>query len=93
VDPEARITRVRGQGFERSGAKILPTFHPAAVLRDRTKLKPVAEDFKKLAAARRMLEEARSGREKAVTQAEQMALDFSGGGQSNAGKPEGRGLA
>lgn len=93
VDPQARITKVRGQWFERGGARVLPTFHPAAVLRDRAKLKPVAEDFKKLAAARRMLEEARSGREKAVMRAEQMALDFYGGGQGDGAKPGGRWLA
>lgn len=30
VDPQARITRVRGQWFQRNGMRILPTFHPAA---------------------------------------------------------------
>jgi DNA polymerase len=80
VDPEARITRVRGQWFEKEGMKILPTFHPAAVLRDREKLRPVAEDFRKLAAARRALEEVRP-REREPARAEQLYLDFSGGGR------------
>lgn len=80
VDPQARITKVRGQWFERNGAKILPTFHPAAVLRDREKLRPAAEDFRKLAAARRALEEARL-RERKPARAEQLSLDFSGPGR------------
>src|SRR5690606_10623576 len=29
LDPKARITRVRGQWFERKGVRIMPTFHPA----------------------------------------------------------------
>ncbi|MCR4419615.1 MAG: uracil-DNA glycosylase [Clostridia bacterium] len=74
VDPEARITRVRGQWFERDGAKILPTFHPAAVLRDREKLAPVALDFRKVAAAHRALEAQVRARE--PIRAEQPSLDF-----------------
>jgi len=80
VDPQARITRVRGRWFERSGVRILPTFHPAAVLRDREKLRPAAEDFRKLAAARRAFEEARL-RERGPALAEQLSLDFSGPGR------------
>lgn len=75
VDCGARITRVRGQWFERDGVRLLPTFHPAAVLRDRTKLRPVALDFKRLARARRELEEARK-QEPRPARLEQLSLRF-----------------
>lgn len=49
VDPDARITRMRGQWLEsRSGIKIMPTYHPAALLRDPGKKRPVWEDFQKV---------------------------------------------
>ncbi|MCL4439254.1 MAG: uracil-DNA glycosylase [Firmicutes bacterium] len=49
IGPEARITRMRGQWLEsRSGIKIMPTYHPAAVLRDPNKRRPVWEDFQKI---------------------------------------------
>ncbi len=48
IDPRARITRVRGQWSERDGVLYLPTYHPAALLRDERKKRPVWEDFKKL---------------------------------------------
>lgn len=41
-----RITRDRGQWIERKGVWIMPTFHPAALLRDETKKRPTYEDFK-----------------------------------------------
>lgn len=75
VDPGARITRVRGRWFERDGVRVLPTFHPAAVLRDRTKLRPVALDFKNLARAWRELEEARR-QELWPARVEQLTLAF-----------------
>jgi len=34
LGPQYRITQCRGQWFERSGIKIMSTFHPAALLRD-----------------------------------------------------------
>lgn len=48
VDPRARITAVRGRWYEKAGIKILPTFHPAALLRDVSKKVPVWEDFQKV---------------------------------------------
>lgn len=48
INPEAKITRIRGQWFEKNGLRILPTFHPAALLRDSSKKRPVWEDFKEL---------------------------------------------
>lgn len=46
IDPDARITRVRGTWVRRWGVDVMPTFHPAAVLRDPSKRRPVWEDFK-----------------------------------------------
>jgi len=43
-----RITRDRGQWIERKGVLIMPTFHPAALLRDESKKRPVWEDFKQI---------------------------------------------
>src|SRR5690606_11584193 len=54
ISPEARITQVRGTWRQRWGIDLMPTFHPAAVLRDPTKRRPVWEDFK---AIRRRYEE------------------------------------
>lgn len=49
VDPQLRITSARGRWLEsRSGIKIMPTYHPAALLRDPAKKRPVWEDFQKI---------------------------------------------
>jgi len=48
IDPKARITRVRGDWLERSGIMVMPTFHPAALLRDPSKKLLVWEDMKKV---------------------------------------------
>ncbi|MBM7853659.1 DNA polymerase [Desulfohalotomaculum tongense] len=49
IKPDARITKMRGQWLEsKSGIKIMPTYHPAALLRDPSKKKPVWEDFQKI---------------------------------------------
>ncbi len=45
VDARARVTQARGQWHRVEERWVLPTFHPAAVLRDATKKKPVWEDF------------------------------------------------
>jgi DNA polymerase len=50
IRDKARITLIRGTVFEKGGIKIIPTFHPAALLRDPKKKKPVWEDFKKIKA-------------------------------------------
>ncbi|HEY3315913.1 MAG TPA: uracil-DNA glycosylase [Bacillota bacterium] len=50
IDPDARITKIRGVWFERLGLRVMPTYHPAALLRDETKKRPVWEDFKALRA-------------------------------------------
>ena len=48
-DREAKITRVRGQWLEKNGTLFLPTYHPAALLRDETKKKDVWADLQSIA--------------------------------------------
>ena len=40
------ITTSRGKWFEKDGIKLLPTFHPAALLRDETKKINFWQDLK-----------------------------------------------
>lgn len=61
VSPEARITRWRGQWYERDGRLVMPTFHPAALLRDPAKKRPVWEDMKLVRAKLWELESANNG--------------------------------
>lgn len=48
VDARARITSARGTWYQREGINIMPTFHPAALLRREEWKKPAWEDFKKI---------------------------------------------
>lgn len=48
IDRTARITQIRGQWIERKGFWIMPTFHPAALLRDTSKKPLMFEDMKKV---------------------------------------------
>jgi DNA polymerase len=50
IDARLRITTARGKWFERDGLRLIPTFHPAALLRDMSKKLPVWEDMKKIRA-------------------------------------------
>lgn len=50
IDKNLRITKERGKWIEKKGCMILPTFHPAALLRDEGKKRPFWEDFKKIKA-------------------------------------------
>jgi len=50
IDPEFKITQVRGNWYEKDSRWYMPTFHPAALLRDPKKKKPVWEDFQKVKA-------------------------------------------
>jgi len=54
-DPQARITFFRGRWLEKGGIRIMPTYHPAALLRDPSKKRDVWEDFKKVRDAYREL--------------------------------------
>jgi DNA polymerase len=48
IDPDVRVTKIRGQWFVGEDVKIMATFHPTAILRDPQKKRPVWEDFKKI---------------------------------------------
>ena len=48
LDLKQGITRVRGQFQDYQGVKVIPTFHPAYLLRDPTKKKETWEDIKKV---------------------------------------------
>lgn len=81
IDPAARITRVRGRWSERFGARVMPTFHPAALLRDSSKKRPVWEDFQKIRDAYRemvqTIEVEPAGTDPRDTgRIEQLSLDF-----------------
>ncbi len=48
IDRNARITQIRGKWIERKGYWIMPTFHPAALLRDPSKKELMFEDIKRV---------------------------------------------
>ncbi|MGE5552607.1 MAG: uracil-DNA glycosylase [Betaproteobacteria bacterium] len=48
VGKSLAITKVRGQWFERDGRLYLPTYHPAALLRDPSKKREAWEDLKQV---------------------------------------------
>ena len=48
LGPEYRITRCRGQWFERKGVSIIATYHPSALLRDPAKKRDAWDDLKKV---------------------------------------------
>ncbi|NLP36760.1 MAG: uracil-DNA glycosylase [Firmicutes bacterium] len=48
IGPEARVSVVRGRWFDKFNARVMATFHPAALLRDERKKRPVWEDMKKI---------------------------------------------
>ncbi|MDP2871537.1 MAG: uracil-DNA glycosylase [Bacillota bacterium] len=50
IDPRLRITSARGKWHERNGLRYMPTFHPAALLRDPSKKRAVWEDMKNVRA-------------------------------------------
>ena len=45
LDPDIRITRDRGVWVEKKGVFFLPTYHPAALLRDESKKRDAWHDF------------------------------------------------
>lgn len=53
-----RITRDRGQWVQRKGVWMMPTFHPAALLRDDSKKRPFWEDMKQVREKVREVEQA-----------------------------------
>ncbi|MGI6654894.1 MAG: uracil-DNA glycosylase [Christensenellales bacterium] len=46
ISPDARITSARGKWIERAGVWMMPTYHPAALLRDPAKKRDAWEDLK-----------------------------------------------
>ena len=48
IDKNEKITNIRGQWIERKGFWFMPTFHPAALLRDESKKELIWSDFKKV---------------------------------------------
>ncbi len=48
IDKRFRITANRGEWIEKGNFFIMPTYHPAALLRDESKKKPAWEDFKNI---------------------------------------------
>lgn len=48
IGRDARITQMRGQWLKKEGIEFMPTYHPAALLRDETKKRPVWEDIKQV---------------------------------------------
>ena len=48
IRKDISITKDRGEWVERKGYWIMPTFHPAALLRDKSKKALMWEDFKKV---------------------------------------------
>ena len=48
LDTKVGITKVRGQFQDYFGVKVMPTFHPAYLLRDPSKKREVWEDMKKV---------------------------------------------
>ena len=48
LDTNIGITKLRGEFQEFNGIKVMPTFHPAYLLRDPTKKRETWEDLKKV---------------------------------------------
>jgi len=48
LDTKVGITRMRGQFHDYFGVKVMPTFHPAYLLRDPSKKREVWDDMKKV---------------------------------------------
>ena len=46
IDPDVRISRIRGQIIQKSGYIIIPTYHPSALLRNESLKRDAWEDFK-----------------------------------------------
>ncbi|MDP4108727.1 MAG: uracil-DNA glycosylase [Bacillota bacterium] len=58
IDPEFKITKSHGLIFKRKGCVITSTFHPAALLRDPSKLENAFDDLKVIEAQYKMIKDA-----------------------------------
>lgn len=57
IDSKIKITKDRGQWHHRKGYWLMATYHPAALLRDVAKKRPVWEDFKSISVKLKELNE------------------------------------
>lgn len=48
LSPELTMSESHGRWFERGGVQFMPTYHPAAILRNSSLRRPVWEDFQKI---------------------------------------------
>lgn len=48
IDSQQKISQMRGTWHEKNGIRYIATFHPAALLRDPSRKRPVWEDMKKV---------------------------------------------
>ncbi len=48
ISEDIRITAIRGKWFQKGSTLIMPTFHPAALLRDESKKQPFWSDLKEV---------------------------------------------
>ena len=55
IDPNAKITKIRGEWLTWNNRLVMPTFHPSALLRNTQLKRPVWEDFKKVVSKYREL--------------------------------------
>lgn len=55
IDPQAKITKSRGNWLKWQGIWVMPTYHPAALLRNPQLKRPTWEDFKQVVAKYREL--------------------------------------
>lgn len=58
IDPKLAISKARGQWVKKGDYLFMPTFHPAALLRDPSKKAPVWEDFQEI---KRVYDEMKAG--------------------------------
>jgi len=58
IDPKLSITKARGKWVKMGNFLVMPTFHPAALLRDPQKKIPVWEDFQEI---KRVYDEMKAG--------------------------------
>ena len=59
IGPDSRVSSVRGNWHSRGEMRIMPTFHPAALLRDPAKKRPVWEDMKQVRDVYRQIRQGR----------------------------------
>jgi DNA polymerase len=55
IDPDARISQIRGQWIDWNKRLVMPTYHPSALLRNPAMKRPVWDDFKNVVAKYREL--------------------------------------